>query len=337
MAYNYLTQHDSPNFSNGNNGRKYIVIHHWDDPAKNPQFENIVSWLCNKNAQVSAHFVATGTGRRVACLVDLDKTAWHAGNFNANMESIGVECDPRCRDEDYDVVAELICELRAIYGDLPLKGHRDIVPTSCPGNWDLTRLDNLARTKQYNGGFGKSTSKLQPPNPSLQVPNAVKLSEVERYTVNFTGCKLWDLTTNPHYSAVKEFEKGQVLEFYAYIPFNGTKYMVTEYSFIKGIKNGVNVVDLTRLEPILEPKPTEPINNPEKEPEAPETPDNGQIQEPKPTEPIEKPTKPEKEEPKDEYDDVEKVGEEINKQINKSWFMRILSFIINLIIKAITR
>lgn len=334
MAYNYITQHNSPSFTGGRGGKKieFIIIHWWDDPSKNPSFEGVINTLTNPARQASAHFVATGTNRRVACLVDLPETAWHAGNFDANQRSIGIECDPRCRDEDYDVVAELVCELRAIYGNLPLRRHSEFSSTQCPGNYDLARIDRESKNKVYNGTFGKTTN-----ITTLPVPNAIKFDKPQLFTMNFDGVNLWKLDTNPNYQSAKTFQKGEEFEAYGYIPFNNTKYLVTEYSFSKGIKNGVNVVDLTRLEPILEPKPTEPINNPEKEPEAPETPDNGQIQEPKPTEPIEKPTKPEKEEPKDEYDDVEKVGEEINKQINKSWFMRILSFIINLIIKAITR
>lgn len=175
-------------------------------------------------------------------------------------------------------------------------------------------------------------------NPSLPVPNAIKLDEPERYTTNFNGVKLWDLSTNPHYSAVKEFEKGAVLEFYAYIPFNNTKYLVTEYSFSKGIKNGVNIADLTLCKPITEPEPEKPTPNPETPPTPPETDDT----EPQPTiepEPVDepKPEPTEPDEPKDEFDDVDKIGEEINKEVEKSWLMRILNFIINLIIKAITR
>lgn len=160
MSYKFLTQYNSPNFSKGCNSRKMIIIHWWDDPAKNPSFEGVIATLCNPARQASAHFVATGTDRRVACLVNLDDTAWHAGTYsgyNPNPDSIGIECDPRCRPEDYDVVAELIANIRSAYGDLPLYGHNKFVNTTCPGDWNLARLDALARTKDGSGDWGVVT------------------------------------------------------------------------------------------------------------------------------------------------------------------------------------
>jgi hypothetical protein len=177
MSYKFETQWDSPNFSNSNNGRKFIVIHWWDDPAKNPTYEGTIQTLCNPTRQASAHFVATGTGRRVACLVDMMNTAWHAGTTNPatnpNPISLGIECDPRCRDEDYDVVAELICNIRSAFGDIPLRRHSEFVATRCPGNWDLNRLDALARTKIDGGDWGIVTDKPKPVVPPTVTPPIV--------------------------------------------------------------------------------------------------------------------------------------------------------------------
>jgi LysM repeat protein len=53
--------------------------------------------------------------------------------------------NPRASSGDYQTVAELIAELRAVYGPLVLKPHRDFTATQCPGVWDLGRLDRLAR------------------------------------------------------------------------------------------------------------------------------------------------------------------------------------------------
>lgn len=154
MSYNYLTQYNSPSFTPSNQvinvwGKprtiEAIAIHWWDDPANNPSFEGVVNLLCNPARQASAHFVATGTGRRVACLVNLDDASWATGS--ANPYTISIECDPRCRDEDYDVVAEVIAQIRQVYGDLPLIPHRDVMPTRCPGNYDLGRLDREAKVK----------------------------------------------------------------------------------------------------------------------------------------------------------------------------------------------
>lgn len=152
--YTFLSQYDSKNYTpasqtriNWGRDRKIekIAIHWWGDPAQNPTFEGVVSWLCNPNSGVSAHFVATGTNRRVACLVAPEDNSW--ATASANPYTVSIECDPRGRPEDYDVVAELIAELRATYGDLPLMKHSDVVKTACPGTYDLNRLNQLAATK----------------------------------------------------------------------------------------------------------------------------------------------------------------------------------------------
>ena len=143
--YNEITNRSSPNYWAGGNTKKGITIHWWGDPAQNPTAEGIVNWLCNPASQVSAHFVITGTGRRVWQLVNDDDRAWHA--LSGNASTIGMELDPRCRPEDYDVAAEVIADLWRAYGKLPLYPHKHFVNTACPGNYDLGRLQALAESK----------------------------------------------------------------------------------------------------------------------------------------------------------------------------------------------
>jgi hypothetical protein len=87
------------------------------------------------------------------------------------------------------------------------------------------------------------------------VPNAIKLDKPVVYIMNLPKVQLWDLTTNPNYKSVKEFSKGEEFEAYGYIPFNNTKYLVTQYSFDKGIKNGINRADV-----ILKSEPPKPVD-----------------------------------------------------------------------------
>lgn len=120
-----------------------ITIHHWGDPATNPTFDSVVAHLCNPKAYVSAHYVVED-GRREQ-LVDDANAAWHAGNRVGNARTIGLELNPLERDGDYQEAAQLIAELRARYGDLPLYPHNHWFNTACPGTYDLGRLDSLAR------------------------------------------------------------------------------------------------------------------------------------------------------------------------------------------------
>lgn len=149
MSYQDITQYNSPNYTSGRPyGIKFIVIHWWNAPETHPTFEGTISTLCNPSRGASAHYIAEAG--RVACIVDPDDRAWHAGDgvgvgSKGNDMGIGIECNPRQSDGDYETIAELIRNLRAVYGDLPLIRHRDCSATQCPGNYDLDRLDKLAR------------------------------------------------------------------------------------------------------------------------------------------------------------------------------------------------
>lgn len=150
----YITSHDSPNFGypmgvRGQNRPEKIVIHHWGSDRST--FAGSISWLCNPASEVSAHFVASAG--KVACLVNLTDAAWHAGESWHNQHSIGIECNPRCSDDDMQTVAILVAGLWKIYGKLPVIGHRDVVSTNCPGRWypRLAELTAMAEAA-YNGG-----------------------------------------------------------------------------------------------------------------------------------------------------------------------------------------
>lgn len=149
MSYEYITKYDSPNYTSGRPyGIKAIVIHWWGDPNTHPTFEGVINTLCSKTRGASAHYVVEAG--RVACIVDPDDRAWHAGDgvgvrSKGNDMGIGIECNPRQSDGDYLTVAQLIRDLRAEYGDLPLIRHRDCYNTQCPGTYDLDRLDRLSR------------------------------------------------------------------------------------------------------------------------------------------------------------------------------------------------
>ena len=140
-AYEYITKFTSPNQNARSSKVKSITIHHWG--SRGQKFDNVVNWLCQKRAGTSAHYVVEAG--KVACIVDPDRRAWHAGNSRGNHESIGIECRPEATEGDYATVAALVADLRAVYGDIPLKRHRDWTNTACPGVWDIGKIDRLAR------------------------------------------------------------------------------------------------------------------------------------------------------------------------------------------------
>lgn len=143
MGYEYITKYDSPNYSKGRPQGKpsFIVIHHWG--ADGSKFQGVVNWLCRKGGNSSAHYVVEAG--KVACIVDPDDRAWHAGT-GGNPRGIGIECRPECTPADLETVAELIADLRKTYGNLPLYPHKKFMSTACPGRYEakLGWLDKRA-------------------------------------------------------------------------------------------------------------------------------------------------------------------------------------------------
>ena len=161
-AYEYITKFTSPNQNARNSRIKSITIHHWG--SRGQKFDNVVHWLCQKRAGTSAHYVVEAG--KVACIVDPDRRAWHAGNSRGNHESIGIECRPEATEGDYATVAALVADLRAVYGNIPLKRHRDWTSTACPGVWDIAKIDRLARGKKPSVPSG-GTSAPKPSKPAV--------------------------------------------------------------------------------------------------------------------------------------------------------------------------
>lgn len=195
MAYNYETRYNSPNYTPASQSKavfgqnrvvKGITIHWWGDPKNNPSYEGVRDYLCRNAGNTSAHLVVTGTGRRAACIVDYTDVAWHSGNAVGNATTIGIECDPRCRDEDYDVIAEVVADIRSAFGDVPIYSHSMWTNTACPGNYDIERIDKLSYTKYSAAEWGKGGNKVTktPPTPAVEPPKAPK---PEKPTTGNTG------------------------------------------------------------------------------------------------------------------------------------------------------
>ena len=117
-----------------------IVIHHWGVDGQ--RFEDVCNFL-QSSPNSSAHFVAEAG--RCAQLVDIKNVAWHSGNWDANMRSIGIECRPEMSPEDFETVAQVIADLEVYYNrSFYINGHLDYYNTACPGRW-YSRLEGLIR------------------------------------------------------------------------------------------------------------------------------------------------------------------------------------------------
>ncbi|MFC0673562.1 peptidoglycan recognition protein family protein [Brachybacterium hainanense] len=173
MALAIDTSKTSPNRSRSKLRPQGIVIHHWDDPRKHPTFGGVVSWFMNSRAKVSAHYVVESG--RVARMVPEDQRAWHAKGGNSKY--LGIECNPRQSDADYETIGALVADIWRRHGVLPLIRHRAVKgsSTDCPGTYDLARIEAIAR-RHLGGGSGTSA-----PGGSAVKPSGGKVAVDDRY------------------------------------------------------------------------------------------------------------------------------------------------------------
>lgn len=100
---------DSSNYTAANRGAAEIdsiVIHVAQGSA-----EGTVNWFANPDADVSAHYTIRDDGYKYQSLSDIN-IGWHAGNWDYNTESIGIEhggyVSSGFTDAQYQSSAELV-------------------------------------------------------------------------------------------------------------------------------------------------------------------------------------------------------------------------------------
>lgn len=269
MAYQEITQYNSPNYTPASQvPRIYgkartiegVVYHWWGDPNLKPSFQGIINFLCRPNGNTSAHVV--GEAGRIAWIINAQDAAWHAGNAYANSSLIGYECNPRLSDGDYETMGEFHYDLEKAYGRrLAIHVHREFSSTQC-SPIDKNRVRAIA--DRFHAGQAQKVS--APPAPTKKaVPAPEKFSAPRRFKVKIDKAELWDLESNPSWRSVKSFPRDTVLEFAGAYHFNNSIYYTTAYSMGKGVKTGVNAVDLEEIV-AKAPEPT-PAPAPKEDPE----------------------------------------------------------------------
>jgi hypothetical protein len=158
-----------PHFTAGRSGAKIdkIVIHH----MATTNFDSVPSiW---QTRQVSAHY-GIGKNGEIHAYVDENNTAWHAGNWEANISSIGIEhCNSTgepawgINQATIDASAKLCADIAKRYGLGKLVPNKNLFPhshfsaTACPGQL-LNKLQYIAdKANAINTGGGSSTPSTQ--------------------------------------------------------------------------------------------------------------------------------------------------------------------------------
>jgi len=138
--------HRSPNFDNNRKKIDRIVIH-WFGKGT---LESADNRFLNDMSDVSAHYGISGD--TIIQWVEEQNVAYHAGNYEMNQRSIGIEhdatTDHQASDLTYETSAKLIANICKKY-NIPLNDsyiipHRQIKATQCPGTIDINRIISLA-------------------------------------------------------------------------------------------------------------------------------------------------------------------------------------------------
>lgn len=227
-----LTVKISPNKTQGRQGKRiaFITFHHTAATAI-----SAVNKFSNPASQTSAHFVVGEN--EIWCCVDTDDTAWTNGNWNSNLECITIEHhgDWRFGYRNEKVIensAKLVAWLRSLYPGISYNRHNQVAQTICPGDLPVEEIWN------------KATALLTPEPPRsarITVTDIVNKKVITKKETN-----VWDLsfTKWSDAKAVQTLPKGTEVEVSATAQHElGGLYYLTEYSFSKGINNGINVVD----------------------------------------------------------------------------------------------
>ena len=255
------------NYTPGRSGHsiKYFTVHH------SAGWENSLRGLWqNPSRGGSSHLWVGNTKGAIEQYVDFNDTAWTNGNWTSNCESI--TCETRGDWRGYydqttlDNLSEAMYQCLKLYPNLALTFHQDVssVYTLCPAE--------LKHNGHALQAWNRAKERLEPapapvptPKPALEL---VMIDIPNKIFVTTKDVQLWDLTFSKWTDAkgVKALPKGTQIEVSAVVdhPLGG-RYLISEYSFSKGIFNGVNVADVVEYK-----EPAKPVQPTPVEPEKPE-------------------------------------------------------------------
>ena len=280
---NVTVKADPSNYTAGRGGYKinHITIHHMAGILTAAQCGAIFA----KKGRGGSSNYGVGSDGKVGLYVNESDRAWCDSNWQSNCTTVSIETSNCATGGDWPISTLTFNKLVQLVADIAkrnglgklvpgknLTWHSMYTSTTCPGNWLRNHMQELAdRANNIN----------YPPAPTTPTLIWTKADKVQKYVCNKQPTTLWNFnsTTWAGCKAVKEFKKGDELDIYGSVQNKELNaiYLLTEYSYTKGITNGFNKVDLDlKEEPKPEPEP-EPTPEPEPEP-TPEDPTVGILQ-----------------------------------------------------------
>lgn len=180
-------------------GINKIILHH----AATTSFDGIGSTFKNPSRQASAHY-GVGQNGNIDQYVQEKDTAWHAGDWDANSSSIGIENvnssgapNWDVADSTIDTLVELVRDIATRHGLMPVQvgknlfQHNNFSPTYCAGKVG-DRLQEIA--DHVNGGT--PAPKPNEPDQILEVGSKIVFNQVYRVDNMAMVGGIWQVQTN---------------------------------------------------------------------------------------------------------------------------------------------
>lgn len=247
--YQFYPAHVS-NYTKGRRGKsvRYITFHH--TAANNTTLRDL--WGNPSRNGSSHYFVGTD---RIEQYVDEANTAWTNGVFASNLESVTIETNGDWRfgyrnEATLNNLVELVRDLRKRYPGISYQIHRQVFSgTVCPGDLPVEEV----------------WQRSEPQAAVLRRDIADKKVALVRDT------NVWDMsfTKYSNAKAVAALPAGTVIDVAGiYDHPLGTSYYLSNYSWERGLNNGINVKDtIDYVPPAPEPAPVPvPVEPPVEEP-----------------------------------------------------------------------
>lgn len=186
-----------------------ICIHH------NAAVQDVIPGVW-QNRQASAHYQVTPD--YITQCVSEANTAWHSGNWNMNLRSIGIEhldatgapnwtIAPETIERSAHLVAD-ICKRRGIPCDRQhILKHSEVSATSCPGGLDIDKLVNRARELLGQGAI--------PAMPSTPAGNSQPASSDNRIYFDYRG-NVRELPTTAS-RIMRTYDAGAKMDYAGYV------------------------------------------------------------------------------------------------------------------------
>lgn len=250
----------------GSYSRSGVTYHWWNRPeaVADSDHQNIVNYMNGRAAAGQAPTVNyVASHNKLTLLINPDNVAWTSNNGNAS--TIGVECSPHLTDAFYKKLGWLHDQLEQRYGKaLAIYVHKDWTPTECsPIIKQRIRDEANAWKREREQPAPAPVPTPVPPTVTLQIADITN-----KKVKLIRAANLWDLAfkTFPEARAVKTLPAGTVVEVSATAKHPlGSTYYLSEYSYSKGIGNGINVKDCEDYVDVIAPPSLPPVIQPPKD------------------------------------------------------------------------